>query len=203
MKNGEPVDEHFGSNEVSEMHAAPSANPLSGPRKDARDRAIDQAVEKVRQSRVDYAVWMDSHGEFHTDPASTAPWGSTIAVAHAPSGHLSYKRHGTSEEVRDVEAKRTRRAGPSHTPGMPTVTAVPHHYGNGYAYTYVYNSEEYSSQRREPFDTATAAIKAGKDEVAKKIEWDTVEPLSESRRPPLREHPYPPSARRPMPRRPR
>jgi hypothetical protein len=71
---------------------SPNANPLSGPRKDVRDRMIARAVEMARQSTTDYAVWMDAHGKFHSDPATTAPWELTIAVAHAPMGHLSYKQ---------------------------------------------------------------------------------------------------------------
>jgi hypothetical protein len=95
------VRQHVGMYQQPQMRAAPSPSPSSGPRKDMRDHAIDQAVEKTRQSNVDHAVWMDSHGEFHVDQASTAPWKSTIAVAHAPSGHLSYKRHGASEGVHE------------------------------------------------------------------------------------------------------
>jgi len=69
-------------------------NPLSGPRKDARDHAIAQAVETARRAGVDCSVWMDGQGRFHVEPSIKAPWKSTIAVAHAPKGHLSYKSYG-------------------------------------------------------------------------------------------------------------
>jgi len=73
------------------------ASPLSGPRKDARDRAIDLASVMARRTRTDYAVWMDSQGRFLVHLATAAPWKSTIAVAHAPMGHLSYKRYEGQE----------------------------------------------------------------------------------------------------------
>lgn len=55
---------------------------------------------------------------------------------------------------------------------QPSVKAVRHHYGNGHAYTYRYKGETYSSQRRPPFPTAAAAIKAGRKSRAKHVEWD-------------------------------
>ena len=76
----------------------PDPNPLSGPRKEGRDRAIESAVASSRRSKEDYAVWMDARGAFHTDKASTANWRDVVAVAHAPSGHLSYKSHGVEQD---------------------------------------------------------------------------------------------------------
>jgi hypothetical protein len=84
------------------------------------------------------------------------------------------------------------------------VRAIRHPWGNGYAYVYRHNGETYSSSRRAPYPTADAAIKAGNEARAKKIEWDAAEPGGSARRPPLREHPYPPPRRpaaRPLPRR--
>ncbi len=84
----------------------PDANPLSGPRKDARDKAIQQAVDKARETGEAYAVWMDRKGEYHVSPSFSARWEDIIAVAHAPHGHLSYKRYGTSENGPRVRAPR-------------------------------------------------------------------------------------------------
>ena len=97
---GSPLDTRGGVNEARRGQSRHDASPLSGPRKAARDEAISQATSDARRSRTDYAVWMDAHGKFHVEPASTAPWKSTIAVAHSPHGHVSYKRHGTAEEAR-------------------------------------------------------------------------------------------------------
>jgi hypothetical protein len=73
------------------------ASPLSGPRKEERDNAINQAVELAQQTGAAHAVWMDKKGNFHVDMAFSAPWESTIAVAHGPQGHVSYKRYGVGE----------------------------------------------------------------------------------------------------------
>lgn len=80
------------------------ASPLSGPRKEERDRAISQAVEKTRQTGTQYSVWMSKDGIFRVDPSSAAPWKDTIATTHPPKGHVSYKRHGV-EEVRSAHHK--------------------------------------------------------------------------------------------------
>ena len=72
--------------------SAHSASPLSGPRKDARDRAISGAIDGARRSHHDHAVWMDATGNFHVSLSSEAPWEAVLAVAHAPRGHVSYQR---------------------------------------------------------------------------------------------------------------
>ena len=72
--------------------SAHSASPLSGPRKDARDRAISEAADGARRSHHDRAVWMDTAGNFHVSLSPEAPWEAVLAVAHAPRGHVSYQR---------------------------------------------------------------------------------------------------------------
>ena len=90
-------------------------------------------------------------------------------------GELREQQRALMGELRQhgIEAKRTNRRGP--VPERGGVKAVPHHYGNGYAYVYRYNGDEYSSQRKTPFPTAAAAIKAGELERAKQKEWDAAE----------------------------
>ena len=72
--------------------SAHSASPLSGPRTDARDRAISEAADGARRSHHNHAVWMDTAGNFHVSLSSEAPWEAVLAVAHAPRGHVSYQR---------------------------------------------------------------------------------------------------------------
>ena len=79
--------------DAGSRRSSSNANPLSGPRKDARDHAIAKAVAAARRSGEDYSVWMDKQGRFYVDQAGAAPWESTIAVAHETTGHLSYKRY--------------------------------------------------------------------------------------------------------------
>lgn len=86
---------------VSERREAPNPSPLSGPHKDARDEAIKRASEEARRTGEAYAVWMDRHGKFQVSPSFSARWEDIIAVAHAPSGAVSYKRYGAQESVRE------------------------------------------------------------------------------------------------------
>ena len=104
------------------QHGRPDPNPLSGARKDARDEAIRRAVDSARRHNVDYVVWMDSHGNFQVDPASSASWDETIAVARAGNGHLSYKPYRRSSRVaesRRVSPEAVRRRIPADFPVQP------------------------------------------------------------------------------------
>jgi hypothetical protein len=94
-----------------------NANPLSGPRKDARDRAIAKAVAAARRSGEDYSVWMSEQGRFHVAQAGTAPWESTIAVAHETTGHLSYKRYESKARPKPVRSSKN--PGASRDPKRP------------------------------------------------------------------------------------
>jgi hypothetical protein len=101
-------DTSGGRTQEARRGETPDASPLSGPRKEARDEAIRQASDKARQTGEAYAVWMDRRGEFRVSQAFAAKWEDIIAVAHAPSGAVSYKRYGLSEtRSRHPKARRS------------------------------------------------------------------------------------------------
>ena len=111
------------------------ANPLSGPRKNARDTAIKQAADAARRSGAQHSVWMSRRGEFQFGPSSDAPWKETIATVN-PQGHVSHKRHGIEERHPSGVRESSRSA--ATTP--PITRVVVRKLGNGWV-TKVYDSE--------------------------------------------------------------
>ena len=79
----------------------PSQNPLSGPRKEERDLAIERAVKLARSTGEDHAVTMDRRGDYRVVVAHQAPAKDAIAFVNH-RGHITHKRHGvgTSPEWR-------------------------------------------------------------------------------------------------------
>lgn len=70
-------------------HGAPNPNPLSGPRKEERDLAIERATKLARSTGEAHAVTMDRRGDYRVVVAHQAPHGAEVAVAY-PNGTVTY-----------------------------------------------------------------------------------------------------------------